>query len=156
VRARVFEFKELIVNISWHADAVALGGIIPFDIRARHFIPRHDDLHAVVLLEKIKEIVEVFSYNVFNAKVVNNQAKLDKMPFVVPKAWRGGSFIVAFSNGGWSKKIVGKDAGLGKTLTPLANFRVNPTIMVSTQEVYQKCKTRWCIWGIKYRPATSR
>jgi hypothetical protein len=53
------------------------GGIIPFDIYACHFIPHHADLHTVVLLEKIEEMVEVFNSDVFDAKVVNDQAKLD-------------------------------------------------------------------------------
>ncbi len=108
---------------------------IPFDVHARQFIPRHVDLHTVVLLEKIQEMVEVFKSNIFDAKIVNDEAELDETPFVAPKPWHGGSFRVAFSDKAGSKKIVCKDAGLGKTQQPCANFEVYPTIVVSTQEV---------------------
>jgi hypothetical protein len=131
------------VNISWHADAAALGSIIPFDIHAHQFIPCHVDLYTLVLLEKIEEVVEVFNSKVFNAKVVSNQAKLDGTPFVAPKSWHGGSFIVAFRNKVQLKKIVGKDAGLEKTVTALANFEVNLTSTVLTQDVVFQVKFVW-------------
>jgi hypothetical protein len=119
------------------------GSIISFDIHACQLIPHHVDLHTVVLLEKIEEMVEVFNSNVFDTKVVNDQAKLDGMPFVVPKSRHGGSFVVTFSKEVQPQKIVGKDAGLKKTATALANFKVNPTIAVSTQEVVFQDEFVW-------------
>jgi hypothetical protein len=91
-------------------------------------------------------MVEVFNSNVFDAKVVNNQAKLYGTSFVAPKSQRGGSFIVAFSNKAQSKKIVGKDAGLGKN--SLGKFEVNPTIAVSTQEVVFQDEFVWDIGNL--------
>ncbi len=90
-------------------------------------------------------MVEVFESNVFDAKIVNDKAELDGTPFVVPKSRCGGSFIVAFSNKAGLKKIVGKDASLGKTVTALANFEVHPTIAVPTQEVVLKDEFVWDI-----------
>ena len=78
-------------------------------------------------------------------KAVNDQVKLDRTLFGMPKSWCGGSFIVAFSNKVQSKKIVRKEASLGKTVTALANFKVYPTIVVSTQEVVFQDEFVWDI-----------
>jgi hypothetical protein len=102
----------------------------------------------LLVLEQIKEIVEVFYTNVFDTKVVKEQAKLNRTPFVAPKSWHGGSFIEAFSNKVQSKKIVGKDVGLRKTITALANFEVNPTITITTQEVVFKDEFLWGIGNL--------
>jgi hypothetical protein len=67
------------------------------------------------------------------------------MPFVVPKSRHGCSLIVIFSNKVQSKKIVGKDAGLGKTITTLVNFEVKPTIAVLIQEVVFQDEFVWNI-----------
>ena len=81
-------------------------------------------------------------------KAVNDQVKLDRTLFGMPKSWCGGSFIVAFSNKVQSKKIVGKDVGLRKTITALANFEVNPTITITTQEVVFKDEFLWGIGNL--------
>ncbi len=90
-------------------------------------------------------MVKVFNSNIFNAKIINNQAKLDGMPFVAPKSWHGGSFKTAFSNKVGSKMIVGKDAGLRKTISALENFKVYPTITVLIQEVVFQDELVWDI-----------
>ncbi len=60
---------------------------------------------------------------------------MDGPPFVAPEARRGISFVVAFSHQAGSKQIVGKDAGLGKTITSLADFEVNPPITIPTGKI---------------------
>ena len=60
---------------------------------------------------------------------------MDGPPFVVPEVRRGSSFVVAFSHQAGSKEIIGKDAGLGQTITPLADFEVNPPITIPTGEI---------------------
>jgi len=67
-------------------------------------------------LENVKEVVEVFDSNIFYIKVINNEAELDGVPFVVPEAMGGFSFIVTFSKKVGSEKIVGQNAGLGKAI----------------------------------------
>jgi hypothetical protein len=44
-------------------------------------------LHTIEFLEDFKEIVEVFNTYIFNAKVFDNVAELDGMPFVAPETW---------------------------------------------------------------------
>jgi hypothetical protein len=60
------------------------------------------------------------------------QTELDGMPFVAPEAWGGFGFVMFFSKKAGLEEIVGKNAGLGKAITALANFKVNPTIMIAT------------------------
>jgi hypothetical protein len=81
--------------------------------------------------EKIKEVFEVFGSNIFYAKVINNEAELDEMPFVAPETRGGFHFIVVFSKEVRLEEIVGQDASLGKAIAALANFEVDPTVTVS-------------------------
>jgi hypothetical protein len=43
--------------------------------------------------EDFEEIVEVFNTYIFDAKVINNEAELDGMPFVGPEVWSQGHFV---------------------------------------------------------------
>ncbi len=84
----------------------------------------------------------MFDSNIFYAKVINNEAELDGTPFVAPEARGGFRFIVAFSKKARSEEIVGQDAGLGKAIAALANFKVDPTVAVSTLKLvflYEFC-----------------
>jgi hypothetical protein len=60
---------------------------------------------------------------------------LDGPPFVVPEARHRSSFVVAFSHQAGLKEIVGKDACLGQTITPLADFEVNPPIRIPIGDI---------------------
>ena len=86
-------------------------------------------------LEKIKEMVEVFDSNIFDPKVIYDEAELDGAPFVAPKAWGEISFIVTFGKEARSEVIVGQDAGLGKAIAALADFKVDPTVAVTTRKL---------------------
>ncbi len=54
---------------------------------------------------------------------------------MAPEPWHGSSFIEALSNEAGSKKVIGKDAGLGKSITALANFKIDPAVSVATNKV---------------------
>ncbi len=43
-------------------------------------------MDSMEFLEKIKKMVEVFDPNIFDPKVIYNQAELDGAPFVAPEA----------------------------------------------------------------------
>ncbi len=73
--------------------------------------------------------------NIFYAKVVNNEAELEGTPFVAPEAWRGGCFIESFSEEAGAKKITGQDTSLGKPITALPNFKMDPAFAVTATEV---------------------
>jgi hypothetical protein len=84
------------------------------------------------LLKNIAEMVEVFKPNIFHPKVINNETELDGMPFVATEAWGGFGFGISFSKKAGSEEIVGKNASLGKAITAMANFEVNPTVTITT------------------------
>jgi hypothetical protein len=77
-------------------------------------------------------MVEVFEPNILHPKVINNETELDGTPFVAPEAWGGFGFVISLSKKAGSEKIVGKNASLGKAITALANFEVNPTTTLAT------------------------
>ena len=80
-------------------------------------------------------MVEVFNAHVFHTKVIDDEAELDGLPFVAPETRSGSRFVVSFGFKAGAKKIVGQDACLGKTITSLANFKVDPTIPILTGEI---------------------
>ena len=49
-------------------------------------------------LEKIKQIVEMFNANIFNTKVIHNEAELKGTPFMAPETGCGRSLIETFSD----------------------------------------------------------
>jgi hypothetical protein len=73
--------------------------------------------------------------NIFDTKVIYDEAELEGTPFVAPEARRGSSFIEALRDKAGSKKVIGKDAGLGKSVTALANFKIDPAVSVATNKV---------------------
>jgi hypothetical protein len=73
----------------------------------------------------------MFNANVFDTKVIHNEAELEWMPFMAPKTQSGSSFVEALSSEAQSEKVIGKDASLGKSVTALANFKVDPAVLVS-------------------------
>ena len=92
----MINFEEEVINVSWHAEPAASADIIPFDGYASKFVSGHVELYSMIFLEKIQKIVEVFHANIFNAKVIYDEAKLDGTPFMAPETWCGGSFIETF------------------------------------------------------------
>ncbi len=54
---------------------------------------------------------------------------------MTPEARGGSCFLEPLGHEPSPKKIIGKDASLGKTITALTNFEVYPTIAVPTSEV---------------------
>jgi hypothetical protein len=49
----------------------------------------------VVPLQDREKMVEVLNAHIFNAKIIDDEAKLNWPPFVFPKAWCGSGFVVA-------------------------------------------------------------
>ncbi len=77
----------------------------------------------------------MFNSNIFYAKVVDDEAELEGTPFVAPEARRVGCFIESFSEEARTKKIIGQDTSLGKPITALPNFKVDPAFTVTATEV---------------------
>jgi hypothetical protein len=92
-------------------------------------------LDPMELLENIAEMVEVFYPNILHPKIINYETELDGMPFVAPEAWGGVSLIISLSKKAGSEEIVGKNDGLGKAITALANLKVDPPVMIATLKI---------------------
>ncbi len=77
----------------------------------------------------------MFDSNIFYAKVVDDEAELERTPSVAPEAQCGGCFIESFSEEAGTKKIIGQDTSLGKPITSLPNFKVDPAFVVTATKV---------------------
>ena len=131
----MFEFDEKIADVPWHTDATAPVNIVPVDANPCKLVACHVELYTVKVPEKVQEMIEVYDSHVFNTKVINYEAELDGLPFVAPETRSGSRFVVAFGLEAGAKENVGQDACLGKTTTSLANFKVDPPIMIHTSEI---------------------
>ncbi len=80
----MFEFDEKIVDVPRHSDAAALASVVPFDVNTSKLVACHVELHPMKFLEEVEEMVEVFNAHIFHTKVINDEAKLDGLPFVAP------------------------------------------------------------------------
>ena len=139
----MFEFDEEIVDVPRHTDATAPTSIVPFDVDTCKLVTSHFELYTVKLLEKVQEMIEVFNSHIFNTKGIDYEAELDGSPFVAPETRRGSRFVVTFGLKTGAKEIVDQDACLGKTITSLENFKVDPTITILTGEIvffYELCR----------------
>jgi hypothetical protein len=87
------------------------------------------------LLENIAEMVEVFYPNILHPKVINYEAELEGMPFVVPEAWGGFGLVISSGKMAGLEEILGKNAGLGWAITVLANLKVDPPVTIASLEV---------------------
>lgn len=76
-------------------------------------------------------MVEVFDPDIFDTKVVHDQAELNWAPFVTPKSWCGRCFVIPFDNEARTEEIVCKYPGLGKAIAALTDFEIYPAIAVT-------------------------
>jgi hypothetical protein len=100
------------------------------DGNAGKFVSGHVTLHTMEFFKWLQKKVEMFNANVFDTKVIHDEAELEWTPFVVPKSRRGSSFVEDLGIEAQSEKVIGKDASLGKSITALANFKVDPAVSV--------------------------
>ncbi len=123
----MFKLDEKVLNVAGHTDTTPAGCIVPLDVNTRKLVTNHVELDPMELLENIAEMVEVFCPNILHPKVINYEAELDGMPFVAPEAWSGFGLVIFFSKKAGLEEVVGKNAGLGKAITALANLKVDCT-----------------------------
>jgi hypothetical protein len=77
------------------------------DVDARNLVPCHIGLDLMVLFKEFEEVVEMLNAHILNAKVINDETKLDRTPLVSPKARSGMGFVVAFFFQPTAEEIVG-------------------------------------------------
>ncbi len=94
----MFELDEQIVNVPGHAELAAPARIIPFDGDACQFVASHVELHTMKFIDELQEVVEMLNANIFNTKIIHNEAELKRPPFVAPETRHGSSFVEALGN----------------------------------------------------------
>jgi hypothetical protein len=131
----MFNLKEKVLNVARHADTTPIGYVVPLDFNTCKFVAGHVELDPMELFENITEMVEEFYPNILHLKVINYEAELDGTPFVVPEAWGGFGLVISLSKKAGLEEIVGKNAGLGKAMTALANLEVDPSVTIAILKV---------------------
>jgi len=113
-----------------HVNANPSSREIPLDIDARNFVARHIGLDLVVLFQEHEEVVGMLNAHILNAKVIYDEAKLDRMPLVSPKSRSRVDFVVALFFQSPAEEIIGQNASLGQPIAATTNFKVDLPILV--------------------------
>ena len=66
----------------------------------------------VLFLQCGKKMLFVMFAGIFDAKIIDGYTEHDGVPFVKPKAWGGGGFILSFVSYALAEEVVGKFTGL--------------------------------------------
>ena len=82
-----------------------------------------------MLVEDDEEVVGILAPDVFDAKIVDNQEKLDGAPYVLPEARCGSRFVVPCRSESLAEKVVGKPSGLGKSIGASDDGEVHPAVV---------------------------
>ena len=66
--------------------------------------------------------------NISNAKIINNQEKCNRTPFVAPEARSEGKLVVVMGVDTFIEKSVGEGAQLEKDIESVVYFKLNPAV----------------------------
>ena len=66
--------------------------------------------------------------NISNAKIINNQEKRKRTPFVEPEARSEGKLVVVMGVDTFIEKSVGEGAQLEKDIDSVVYFKLNPAV----------------------------
>ena len=103
-------------------------GVVPFDSEATIKFAFPVGGKGVKVLQGIDEMVGIVFANIFDAKVVNNEAEGDVTALVPPKAGGLRRWGVAVFGEVGLESNVGKEAGLFEAVHAFANFNVHPPV----------------------------
>ena len=131
----VLEFVECIRDVAGHAERACVLVIIPVQVDTTESFasPINVDL-LVMVVEALDEMVSMFFADVFNAKVVHDEAKTDGAPFVAPEAGRVADRCVAIGAEETGQLLFGEDAGLRKTIHAASYLDVDSSIVDKVSE----------------------
>ncbi len=122
-----------IEDITWHGEAARAfcvnWAVVPFTCHAGKASAVNIIRDFVVLFESLAKMIQVGIANVLDGKVVNNECKHDRAPFVAPEPGGGGCLVVVEFGKAVSEEFVGKDACLGETVHAAAHLEVDPGVM---------------------------
>jgi hypothetical protein len=81
-----------------------------------------------ILFESLAKVILVGIANVLDGKVVDNECKHDRVPFVAPEPGGGGCLVVVKFGKAVLEEFVGKDACLGETVHAMAHLELDPGV----------------------------
>ncbi len=120
-------------DITWHGEAARAFGVhwavVPFKCHAGKASVVKFLRDFVLLFESLAKMIQVGITNVLDGKVVHNECKHDRVPFVAPEPGGGGCLVVVKLGKAVLEKFVGKDACLGETVHATAHLEVDPGVM---------------------------
>ena len=88
-------------------------------------------------------MVEMLNPHVFHSKVIHQEAELDRPPFVFPQTWGGECFVVSFQFQLCPQEVVGQDSCLWESVTPMSDFKLDPSIPVGSGRIVLCNKFIW-------------
>jgi hypothetical protein len=125
-------------DVIWHGEAARAFGVnwavVPFKCHAGEAGAVNFLRDFVVLFESLAKMIQVGITKVLDGKVVNNECKHDRAPFVVPEPGGGGYLIVVKFSKAVLEEFVGKDACLGETVHAMAHFKVDSGVAGNLDE----------------------
>ena len=83
----MLEYVKGIFDIARHAEVAGMIGIVPFEVDATEAFAFPVNVNfQVMVAEALDQVVSMLFADVFDAKVIHNEAEADWVPLVAPKA----------------------------------------------------------------------
>ena len=92
---RMIPLEADVDNVVVHGKATVSLGVVPLDIDAIVQVALPVFSTVIVFFEETSKVVGMAVANIFNTKVVNNEAEEDRTPFVAPNTRSGGALLVS-------------------------------------------------------------
>ena len=86
-----------------------------------------------MLAEDAEEVVGMLVSDVFDAKIVDDQDKLDGAPDVLTEARCGSRFMVLRRSESLAEEVVGESSGLGQSIGASDYSKVHPAMVYQGQ-----------------------
>jgi hypothetical protein len=115
-------------HVVGHGNVDKFFGVVPFDSEATIKFAFPVGGNGVKVLQGIDEMVGIVFANIFDAKVVDDEAEGDVAALVSPKAGGARRWGVAVFGEVGLESNVGEEAGLFKAVHAFANFNVHPSV----------------------------
>ena len=125
---RVPEFDNQVSNIAVHCGEASAFSIVPGAVYACIYISFTFPGDVIMFLEDIADTMNMLFTHIFDAKVIYNESKYNRMPFFSPKAWCGETLVLTMFDKMFLKEVYGKYFRLWESINDTANFEVDPTI----------------------------
>ncbi len=121
-----------IEDLTWHGEGARAFGVnwavVPFKCHASKEGAANFLRDFVVLYESLAKMIQVGITNILDGKVIDNECKHDRVPFVASEPGGDGCLVVVKFGKAVSEEFVGKDACLGETIHAMAHFKVDPGV----------------------------